>query len=128
MLIRENGSKGIFNKRVEQLKAYKDKHGHNNVRAKDDESLHDACMNFRRAVTHAGIRQRTTLDEDQIQQFYEESNSYSIPATQDSDSACCSKGTRSTIDKRPEYWQKRSIESSPPDSNKFKDFKKKHGS
>ena len=96
---------GTFNKRVEQLKAYKDKHGH--VSAKDDESLHDACINFRRAVTHQGISQRTTLDEDQIQQFYEESNSYSIPATEDSDSACRSKGT---IDKRPEYWQKRFIE------------------
>jgi hypothetical protein len=38
-----------FFARVDELKAYKDKHGHLNVRKKEDKSLYDFCYNVRRA-------------------------------------------------------------------------------
>jgi hypothetical protein len=38
-----------FFARVDKLKAYKDKHGHLNVRKKEDKSLYDFCYNVRRA-------------------------------------------------------------------------------
>ena len=39
----------IFFARVEELRAYKEKHGHLNVRSKDDSSLYNYCNNLRQA-------------------------------------------------------------------------------
>ncbi|KAL7538798.1 hypothetical protein ACHAXR_012392 [Thalassiosira sp. AJA248-18] len=43
-----------FSDRVAGLKAYKEKHGHVNVRIKDDKSLYNFCKNIRQARKHMG--------------------------------------------------------------------------
>ena len=39
----------VFFARVDKLKAYKEKHGHFNVRWKDDSNLYNYCNNLRQA-------------------------------------------------------------------------------
>jgi hypothetical protein len=56
------GHKDFFN-RVEELKAYKEKHGHLNVRPKENQSLYDFCSNMRRAWKGKGTHR---LDETRI--------------------------------------------------------------
>ena len=41
-----------FQQRIDELKAYKKKHGHLNVKREDDPSLHDFCQNIRYAYNH----------------------------------------------------------------------------
>ena len=39
----------LFDQRVADLQAYKEKHGHANVKKSDDKSLYDFCKHMRRA-------------------------------------------------------------------------------
>ena len=48
---------------MEELRAYKEKHGHLNVRSKDDKSLYDFCNNLRQARKGKGPYK---LDETRI--------------------------------------------------------------
>ena len=52
-----------FFAQVDKLKAYKEKHGHLNVRPKDDQSLYDFCHHVRQARKGKGSRR---LDETRI--------------------------------------------------------------
>jgi hypothetical protein len=52
-----------FFRRVDKLRAYKEKHGHLNVRKKEDKSLYYFCYNFRRARKGKGPYR---LDETRI--------------------------------------------------------------
>ena len=52
-----------FFSRVDELKAYKEKHGHLNVRSKDDSSLYNFCNNLRQARKGKGPYR---LDETRI--------------------------------------------------------------
>ncbi len=56
-----------FEQRLDQLRAYKRKHGHVNVRFKDDQSLYYACYKYRKSVTHPGLRGQPSLNEYQMQ-------------------------------------------------------------
>ena len=46
---REQAAKKSFEQRIEDLQAYKEKHGHLNVKHNDDKSLHHFCKNMRHA-------------------------------------------------------------------------------
>jgi hypothetical protein len=56
------GHKDFFS-RVEELKVYKKKHGHLNVRQKENQSLYGFCSNMRRARKGKG---KHTLDDNRI--------------------------------------------------------------
>ena len=54
-----------FEQRIEDLRAYKAKHGHTNVKEKEDKSLHDFCRNIRRARRHPE-KYRMLINEERI--------------------------------------------------------------
>jgi hypothetical protein len=56
-------SKRDFFNRVDQLKAYKDEHGHLNVGFKEDRDLYDFCYNVKRSRKGKG---KHTLDDNRI--------------------------------------------------------------
>ena len=45
----KRGSAGVFHKRVEELKAFKAKHGHLDVKESEDKSLYRFCAHIREA-------------------------------------------------------------------------------
>ena len=50
--IRVKYSRKSFEERIEDLRSYKEKHGHLNVRTKEDKSLADFCSGMRHARTN----------------------------------------------------------------------------
>ena len=54
-----------FEQRIEDLRAYKAKHGHTNVKEKEDKSLYEFCKNMRRARKHQE-KYRTLINEERI--------------------------------------------------------------
>ena len=52
-----------FEQRIEDLRAYKEKHGHINVRKSDDKSMYDFCMKMRQARKHPEKSDRILTDE-----------------------------------------------------------------
>ena len=55
--------KKSFDQRIEDLRAYKEKHGHINVRKSDDKSLYKFCINVRHARKHLGNSDRALTDD-----------------------------------------------------------------
>ena len=54
-----------FEKRLEDLRAYKEKNGHVNVKKSDDKSLYDFCINIRQARKHPE-KSNTIINDDRI--------------------------------------------------------------
>ena len=54
-----------FEQRIEDLRAYKEKHGHVNVKQSDDKSLYDFCIQMRRAHNNPG-KSTVALTDDRI--------------------------------------------------------------
>ena len=48
-LVKEHAAKKSFAQRIDDLQAYKEKHGHIRVKQSDDKSLYEFCRNIRRA-------------------------------------------------------------------------------
>ena len=54
-----------FEQRIDDLRAYKEKHGHVNVKQSDDSSLYDFCKNMRQARKNPE-KSTMTLSDDRI--------------------------------------------------------------
>ena len=54
-----------FGQRIEDLRAYKEKQGHTNVKKSEDKSLHDFCYNIRHARNHPE-KSKTIITDDRI--------------------------------------------------------------
>ena len=52
-----------FEQRIADLKAYKEKHGHVNVKLSDDKSLYGFCSQMRRARNNPGKFTKTLTDD-----------------------------------------------------------------
>ena len=63
--IKEQAAKKSFEQRIEDLQAYKKKHGHTNVKEKEDKSLYLFCCNIRQARNNPE-KSRVVLTEDCI--------------------------------------------------------------
>ena len=50
--VKEQAAKKSFEQRIADLKAYKEKHGHVNVKQSEDKSLYKFCNDMRRARNH----------------------------------------------------------------------------
>ena len=61
---RERGAQ-LFAQRIDDLQAYKEKHGHVNVKKSEDRSLNDFCRNIRRARKHPE-KSNTVINDDRI--------------------------------------------------------------
>jgi len=64
--VKEQVAKKSFEQRVEDLRAYKEEHGHTNVKEREDKSLHNFCYNIRYARKHPDAR-GIKLNADRIQ-------------------------------------------------------------
>ena len=56
-----------FEERVEELKAFKTKHGHLNVQRGTDQNLYDFCVNTRSSYRHPGKTGRMKLDDERVE-------------------------------------------------------------
>ena len=54
-----------FEQRMDELRAYKEKHGHTNVKEKEDKSLYEYCSSMRRARKHPE-KSKTIITDDRI--------------------------------------------------------------
>ena len=54
-----------FAQRIEDLRVYKEKNGHVNVKEREDKSLYEFCRNIRRSLKNPG-NSRIALDDDRI--------------------------------------------------------------
>ena len=61
--VKERAEKKTFAQRIEELKAYKTKHGHVNVKRSEDKSLYDFCGNMRQARKHPEKSDRVLTDD-----------------------------------------------------------------
>ena len=57
--------KSPFEKRLDDLREYKEKHGHANVKEKEDKSLYKFCAGMRRARNNPG-KSNTIINDDRI--------------------------------------------------------------
>ena len=55
-----------FEQRMNDLREYKEKHGHVNVKKSDDRSLYDFCYNIRKARNNPG-KSRMLISEERIE-------------------------------------------------------------
>lgn len=62
---REYAAKKSFAQRIEDLLGYKERHGHMNVKKREDASLYEFCNNIRKARKNPG-KSRTALTDDRI--------------------------------------------------------------
>ena len=58
-----NMSTKSFAQRMDDLRAYKEKHGHVNVKKSDDRSLYDFCYNIRKARNNPGKSRMLNSEE-----------------------------------------------------------------
>ena len=62
--VRRRGAKS-FEQRIEELRVYKERHGHTNVKGCDDKSLYQFCIHVRRARKHPE-KSTLVLTDDKI--------------------------------------------------------------
>ena len=60
----------IFAKRVDDLRAYKEKHGHINVKKSEKKSLHNFCNHMRQARKHPE-KSTMLINEERIASLYD---------------------------------------------------------
>ena len=60
---REHAGKKSFDQRIEDLQVNKEKHGHINVKQKEDKSLYEFCCNMRWARKHPEKSDRALTDD-----------------------------------------------------------------
>ena len=58
-----NNDTKSFEQRIADLKAYKEEHGHTNVKGREDRSLYDFCRNMRQARNNPEKSDRAVTDE-----------------------------------------------------------------
>ena len=62
--VKEQGAKKLFDQRVDDLRVYKEEHGHVNVKHREDKSLYDFCGHIRRARNNPDAGRRKLTAED----------------------------------------------------------------
>ena len=63
---REHAGKKSFDQRIEDLQVNKEKHGHVNVKEKEDKSLYQFCSRIKYARKHPEKKSTTIINDDSI--------------------------------------------------------------